>query len=126
MVANKEIMAKNIARLMKQKNVNATTICQALDIRPNTFSDWVHAKSYPRIDKIELMANYFGVSKSALVEEVTQVEDLTPRELDFLNAYRSADYVTKTAIDRLVTYYLKIDEIENDEALISKNSNKLE
>jgi len=34
-----------------------------------TFSDWVNAKTYPRIDKIELMANYFGISKADLVEE---------------------------------------------------------
>ena len=34
-----------------------------------TFSDWVNAKTYPRIDKIELMANYFGISKADLVED---------------------------------------------------------
>ncbi len=28
-------------------------------------------KTYPRIDKIELMANYFGISKADLVEEHT-------------------------------------------------------
>ncbi len=111
MVANKEIMAKNIIRLMKQKNVNATVVCQDLNIRPNTFSDWIHAKSYPRIDKIELMANYFGVSKAALVEEVSHVEDLTPGEVDFLNAYRNSDYVTKSAIDRLIAYYLAIQKM---------------
>lgn len=34
-----------------------------------TFSDWINAKTYPRIDKIELMANYFGIEKSDLVED---------------------------------------------------------
>ena len=34
-----------------------------------TFSDWINAKTYPRIDKIELLANYFGVLKSDLVED---------------------------------------------------------
>ena len=38
----------------------------------STFSDWVHARTYPRIDKIELMANYFGIEKSDLVEERTK------------------------------------------------------
>ena len=32
-------------------------------------TDWLKAKTYPRIDKIELLANYFSVSKSDLVEE---------------------------------------------------------
>ena len=38
MVENKEILAKNLARLMEQKNVNAAEICQTLDIKHNTFS----------------------------------------------------------------------------------------
>ena len=112
MIENKEIMAKNLARLMKQKNVNATEICQALNIKHNTFSSWVNGKTYPRIDKIEMMANYFGVSKAALVEDVTHVDDLTPSELEFLNAYREADFVTKSAIDRLIAYYRKFEELK--------------
>lgn len=34
-----------------------------------TLSDWVNGKTYPRIDKIERMAAYFGVEKSALLED---------------------------------------------------------
>ena len=69
MTENKKVMAKNIVRYMEEKGVNATEICKALDIKQNTFSDWINAKTYPRIDKIELLANYFGVTKADLVEE---------------------------------------------------------
>ena len=41
-------------------------------LRCQHFSDWVNAKTYPRIDKIELMANYSGISKSDLVEDHTE------------------------------------------------------
>lgn len=68
-LGNKEIMAKNIRYYMSLYNVNQTEICNTLGIKMPTFSDWVNAKTYPRIDKIELMANYFGVSKADLVEE---------------------------------------------------------
>lgn len=68
-LGNKEIMAKNIRRYMSLYNVNQTEICNTLGIKMPTFSDWVNAKTYPRIDKIELMANYFGISKADLVEE---------------------------------------------------------
>lgn len=68
-LGNKEIMAKNIRYYMSLYNVNQTEICNTLGIKMPTFSDWVNAKTYPRIDKIELMANYFGISKSDLVEE---------------------------------------------------------
>lgn len=68
-LGNKETMAKNIRYYMNVHNVNQTEICHALEIKMPTFSDWVNAKTYPRIDKIELMANYFGISKADLVEE---------------------------------------------------------
>lgn len=58
-------------------NVTQTEICNTLGIKMPTFSDWVNAKTYPRIDKIELMANYFGISKADLVEEHSS---LTPRD----------------------------------------------
>ena len=69
MEANKEIMAFNIKRLMNEKHVNQTEVCQALGLKQNTFSDWMNAKSYPRIDKIEMLSKYFGVDKSSLVEK---------------------------------------------------------
>lgn len=68
-LGNKETMAKNIKRLMALNQVNATDVCTALGFKAPTFSDWVNAKTYPRIDKIEAMSNYFGVSKADLVEE---------------------------------------------------------
>ena len=83
-LGNKETMANNIKRLMALNQVNATDVCTALGFKAATFSDWVNAKTYPRIDKIEAMSNYFGVSKSDLVEEYSQVSDkqtqLSPKE----------------------------------------------
>jgi hypothetical protein len=35
------------------------------------------AKKYPRIDKIEFMANYFGINKSDLIEN----KNISPDEL---------------------------------------------
>lgn len=68
-LGNKEIMAKNIKKYMDLKGVNQTEMCNALGFKFMTLSDWLHAKTYPRIDKIEMMANYFGISKSDLVED---------------------------------------------------------
>lgn len=68
-LGNKEIMAKNLKRLMEIKGKDRNDLCRDLGFKYTTFSDWINAKTYPRIDKIEMMANYFGVSKSDLVEE---------------------------------------------------------
>lgn len=69
MKENKEVMAANIKHYMELNKVNSSEVCKALGFKQNTFSNWINAKIYPRIDKIELMAFYFGISKSDLVEE---------------------------------------------------------
>ena len=68
-LGNKEIMANNIQYYMDMYQKTRQDMCDALGVKYTTFSDWVNAKAYPRIDKIELMANYFGISKADLVEE---------------------------------------------------------
>lgn len=68
-LGNKEIMAKNIQRLMDLYGKDRSDVCKDLGISYTTFTDWVKGKTYPRIDKIEILANYFHVSKADLVEE---------------------------------------------------------
>lgn len=67
-LGNKEIMAANIRFYMEQVGKTNRDMCAALGVSYSTFYDWVTAVKYPRIDKIEKMANYFGVSKADLVE----------------------------------------------------------
>lgn len=68
-LGNKEIMAKNIQYYMDKYGKSRQDMCDALGVKYTTFTDWVKGNSYPRIDKIELMANYFGITKADLVEE---------------------------------------------------------
>ena len=69
---NKRIMAENIKRHMERKGVTKQQVCDALDFKYTTFVDWLNAKTYPRIGKVEAMANYFGCVKSDLIEEKTE------------------------------------------------------
>ncbi|HIH7915984.1 TPA: helix-turn-helix domain-containing protein [Streptococcus suis] len=70
-------MAENIKRLLDKKGLNPRQMAIALGFKYTTVLDWVNAKTYPRIDKIEIMANFFGVLKSDLVEEYKPTEDST-------------------------------------------------
>lgn len=66
---NKQIMANNIKRYMEMKGVTNQQLCDALDFKYTTFMDWIKGVTYPRIGKVEAMANYFGCEKSDLIEE---------------------------------------------------------
>lgn len=67
-LGNKAVMAENIKYYMNLHNKTRTEVCRDLGFVYSTFSDWLNAKKYPRIDKIEMMANYFHISKADLVE----------------------------------------------------------
>lgn len=69
--ANKQIMARNIKRYMKRKGVTNQQLCDDLGFKYTTFMDWIKGVTYPRIGKVEVMANYFGVAKSDLIEDKT-------------------------------------------------------
>ena len=68
-LGNKEVMAKNIRYYMEKKGLNAKDFSLELNFKYSTVLDWLNAKTYPRIDKIEMMANYFNIEKSDLVED---------------------------------------------------------
>ena len=82
-LGNKEIMAKNIRHYMEKYNKTRQEMCDALGVKYTTFTDWVKGNSYPRIDKIELMANYFGISKADLVEDRNKEQLLSQEGLMF-------------------------------------------
>ena len=75
-LGNKGTMAKNILYYMDITGKTRQDMCDALGVKYTTFTDWVKGNTYPRIDKIELMANYFGISKAELVEEHTTESDI--------------------------------------------------
>lgn len=76
-LGNKEVMASNIRRHIDKLGLNVKDFSREIGVSYSTVRDWANAVTYPRIDKIEMMANYFGVNKSDLVEikEETSVLD---------------------------------------------------
>ena len=68
-LGNKEVMSKNIQYYMNLHNKSRSEICSDLGFKYSTFSDWFKGNVYPRIDKIEMMANYFKINKSDLIED---------------------------------------------------------
>ncbi len=71
-LGNKAIMSKNINRFMRENNVSAKEMSKSLGVPYTTFLSWRKGENYPRIDKIEAMAAYFGILKSDLIEEKTE------------------------------------------------------
>lgn len=65
----KQVLSKNLKKYMSKKGKNVTDLSKDIKISYSTVNDWCNGKTYPRADKIQLLANYFDIEKSDLTEK---------------------------------------------------------
>ena len=69
---SKEVFAKNLRYYMESRGKNQKELAEIVGVSAPTMNDWLKAKKYPRIDKIDILADYFGILKSDLIEEKSE------------------------------------------------------
>lgn len=62
-------LASNIRRLLKEKNKTRNELAEYIGVSKTAVSEWIPAKKYPRIEKIQAMAEYFDVYRSDITEK---------------------------------------------------------
>lgn len=68
-LGNKQVFSENLKHYMTLYNKDRNKMCKDLGFKYSTLRDWTKGNTYPRIDKIEKLANYFGIQKSDLIEK---------------------------------------------------------
>lgn len=71
-IGNKETMAKNLKYYIAKSGKDRRELSEIWGFPYSTVTEWINGKKYPRIDRIEVMAEYFGILKSDLIEERTE------------------------------------------------------
>lgn len=67
-LGNREIFSKNLQYYMDLYNKTRMEVAKDNNISYTTLTSWLKGDNYPRIDKIEMLANYFRVNKADLIE----------------------------------------------------------
>ena len=84
-LGNKEVFSRNLRALMQRFGKSRNQVCDDLGFKYTTFNDWYNGNKYPRINKIEMLADYFHVLKSDLIEDKTNLpSNATPLEFAHL------------------------------------------
>lgn len=78
---NKKIFAANLSYYIERSGRSQKELADMLGVATSTLNNWVKGQKYPRIDKIEMLANYFGILKSDLIEEKLTEEKEKDNEL---------------------------------------------
>lgn len=99
-----QVFSRNLSAKIKEKGVTQRELAKILGVSEPTVHDWVKGKFYPRINKIELLARYFGCDKSDLIEErETSYQRLSPQEVgDIIRRRREAIGLTPADISARV------------------------
>lgn len=93
-IGNKEVFASNLRFYLERSGKTQKEVALAIGVTPASFNEWLNGKKYPRIDKIELLARYFGILKSDLIEDkgvnktLPQAQTLTEGETKLVELFR--------------------------------------
>ena len=64
------IFIDNLKRIMSKKNIKQSDIANRTGFPLSTISSWYNGQSYPRVDKMQKLADVLGVSMKELTDEV--------------------------------------------------------
>ena len=79
-------------------------VSEAIGVSYYTFTDWVKGKKYPRMDKVEKLASYFGILKSDLIEEKSEEHREMQKKNDIIS-----DVVIRMQTDQ--TFYAAVESL---------------
>jgi transcriptional regulator with XRE-family HTH domain len=109
-IGNKKTFSKNLTYYIERSGKMQTEIADAIGVSKSTLTEWTKARKYPRIDKIELLANYFSIQKSDLIEE--KLSDETKKDNDVLT-----DFIVKARMSDDIMYLVESINCMNKDKL---------
>lgn len=121
----KKIFSKNLNKYISRSGKKQNEIAADIKVIPQTLNSWCTGQAMPRIGKIQLLADYFGINKSDLLEEKEDIDeegyylDDDAREMaQFM--YENPDYKVLFDASRKV----KKEDIEFVKEMIDRLSNR--
>ena len=100
----KLIFSKNLKHYLDLNNKSQQDLVKDLGLSASTVSNWYTGLKLPRMSKVEMLANYFGINKSDLLEDkITNIKQninlLSKHERFLLEKYNSLDTEDKSKKD---------------------------
>ncbi|MCE3020948.1 helix-turn-helix domain-containing protein [Staphylococcus pasteuri] len=79
-------LSESLQELMKERNIDQKELAEAIGVSQPTVSNWIQQTKYPRIKRIQQLADYFNVPKSRITEGKKEVQQ------DTLAAHLDGDF----------------------------------
>ena len=70
----KKIFSKNLNHLLDENQKTQKEVASAIGVSPQTFNTWCQGIALPRMGKVQLLADYFHVEKSDLIDDKSALQ----------------------------------------------------
>lgn len=92
----KMIFSRNLTSILHQSQKTQLEVAKAIGVSQQTFNTWCRGVAIPRMGKIQILADYFHINMSELIEDrkchpAKEAIVITPFEEDLILAYRKSD-----------------------------------
>lgn len=94
----RKTFVKKLHYYMELKGIKQTDLMKDLSLSSSTVSNWCTGQKLPRMGKIQLLADYFGIEKSDLIEEKEAEENRNQLEKEFLSLFEQLTVDEKNII----------------------------
>lgn len=100
----------NLKKIMALKGKNQSDIVKALNFKQSTVSDWLNGKKYPRMDKVQMLANYLNVDIIELVDNQSN-DSITfaNTEKALIKNYRQLNEQNQQAVTTMINSLLAVE-----------------
>ena len=112
----RKLFARNLTYYINSSGKSQSEVAKALHISKATMSSWCLGTRIPRMDKVDLLCNYFGIRRSDLMEDhsfiPTAADSLLPlsrEEAALVRKYRLASDDTKSAVCAVLGVQRQVD-----------------
>ena len=75
MSKEKKVFQKNLLKYLSSRNKTQREVADAIHVSPQTFNTWCQGIAVPRMEKLQLLADYFQISKADLIEEKSETAE---------------------------------------------------
>lgn len=101
-----KVVAENVNKLLKEKNINKSDLAKIAGVSESTVGKWTLEKATPRMGAIQKISDYFNIPKSYILEE-DQVEYITSSNYHYFPTAISAglpinvDGITNDQVEKI-------------------------
>lgn len=104
--------------LLQNKGVRVADVTRATGIKSTVFSEWKKGKAQPKADKLQKIADYFGVSVDYLMTgKDWEWEAATPAEIEYFEKNAATPHPLTKREEELLEVFHKLSADQQEEVL---------